>query len=258
MRELGPEWETDLAVCAQTGGQIAEHPEHLVIRTPTNPLYHWGNFVLVTELDLADRPERCVALFEAAFPTASWTAIGLPRMPIEPADWQRLGLGIETSEALTLHGRPRPAPLPPGYTARQLGAADWAASAALAVRENDRTAQFPAHTYADFAQQQAGVQAELTNRGSGAWFGAFAGAQLVADLGILNCGRRARFRSVGTDFAHRGRGLASHLLGLAADWALAQGCTELVILTETSNAAGRVYRRAGFRPVAAGVVAYRA
>lgn len=249
--------ETDLAVAALSGGRIEENPTHLVIRTPANPTYHWGNFLQVTDETLAADPAACVELFRQEFPQAPWIAIGLPAMPQDPNSWAQLGIGIQTTEALLLAGRPRVADLPPGYSARQLMAFDWEASAELAIRENDHTGEFDAAEFEEFARKQALVMVELTDTGKGAWFGAFADGVLVSDLGIVVCGRRARYRSVGTDVAHRGRGLASHLLGLAADWALARGCSELVIVTETINPAGRLYRRAGFEPICGSVAAYR-
>src|SRR5262249_43085006 len=77
------------------------------------------------------------------------------------------------------------------------------------------------------------------------------------DLGVVCCGATARYQNVGTDAQHRRRGLASHLLGVAARWASARGCSRWVIVTEASNPAGRVYRSVGFGPAAPTVQAYR-
>jgi GNAT superfamily N-acetyltransferase len=79
----------------------------------------------------------------------------------------------------------------------------------------------------------------------------------VADLGIVRCGTTARYQSVGTDLDHRRRGLASHLLGVAAAWAGERGCDRWVIVTEATNPAGRVYRRLGFAPDVGSAQAYR-
>jgi choline dehydrogenase-like flavoprotein len=98
---------------------------------------------------------------------------------------------------------------------------------------------------------------ELSNRGVASWFGAFHGIELVADLGIVVCGETARYQSVQTDERHRRKGLASHLLGKAADWASQAGCRSWVIVTESTNDAGRVYRKAGFNPDVETVTAYR-
>jgi hypothetical protein len=45
---------------------------------------------------------------------------------------------------------------------------------------------------------------------------------------------------------------------VAAAWAASRGCTQWVIVTEATNPAGRVYRKAGFELVEPIVQAYRA
>jgi GNAT superfamily N-acetyltransferase len=97
----------------------------------------------------------------------------------------------------------------------------------------------------------------LSDKGLAAWFGAFYKSELVADLGIVICEESARYQSVQTDEMHRGKGLASHLLGQAASWAGQKGCTSWVIVTESTNGAGRIYRKAGFKPDLETVTVYK-
>jgi GNAT superfamily N-acetyltransferase len=61
-------------------------------------------------------------------------------------------------------------------------------------------------------------------------FGAFAGERLVAELGIARCGGMARYQDVGTDAAHRRRGLARHLLGVAAPEQAARGTAGMTMV----------------------------
>src|SRR5215470_5926613 len=48
VRSLG--YRTDLAILALEGSQVTDHGDHLVIRTPGNPDYWWGNFLLLRDL----------------------------------------------------------------------------------------------------------------------------------------------------------------------------------------------------------------
>ena len=73
-------------------------------------------------------------------------------------------------------------------------------------------------------------------------------ALVAADLGIVVGDGLARYQDVGTRPEHRRRGLAAHLLGVAAQWAATQGVTRFVIVTGVDNPAGRVYRGVGFEP----------
>ena len=59
-------WQTEIQVLPQ--GRILERREdHLVVRSPRNPLHHWGNFLLFDEPPEAGDGERWEALFRAEF-----------------------------------------------------------------------------------------------------------------------------------------------------------------------------------------------
>jgi GNAT superfamily N-acetyltransferase len=257
MRDLPPGWETDLAVLELTGSTLEDRGDHLVVRSPHNPGYHWGNCLFVLD-DTVDDAGRWLGTFRAAFPAAAWVAIGLLRMPEDVAAWTALGVDVELDDVLTTRTQPRTSPVPAGYTVRPLaGDADWERSVRRAVRENAETREHDAAGFERFAVARAASQRDLSERGVAAWFGAFADGDLVADLGIVRCGTTARYQAVGTDTAHRGRGLATHLLGVAAQWAADGGCDRWVIVTEATNPAGRVYRRVGFAPDVGNVQVYR-
>lgn len=140
---------------------------------------------------------------------------------------------------------------------RQLAGADWEQTVARELAENQRTGEYEATGHEAFVRAQVRSRTELCDSGRAAFFGAFDNDELVADLGIVQCGQTARYQAVSTDAAHRGRGLASHLLGVAATWSAQRGCDRWVIITESTNPAGRVYRRAGFVPGETNAQAYR-
>lgn len=257
MRALPPGWETDLAVLRHTGSVIEDRGDHLVVTSPHNPDFHWGNCLFVTDEEARDDAGRWVETFESAFPGTAWVAIGLPRSPDDEAAWLDLGLELELDDVLTTRHLPRESPGPEGYTVRQLAGDDWDQSVSRSVTENDRTGEDEPESHQRYARAQTRARRTLSDRGVGAFFGAFADGQLVSELGIVRCGRTARYQSVGTDEDHRRRGLAAHLLGVAARWAADSGCDRWVIVTEATNPAGRLYRSVGFEPDVGNVQAYR-
>jgi GNAT superfamily N-acetyltransferase len=256
---LPPGWQTDVAVLRLGGAEVTEHADHLVVREPGNPRFHWGNFLLVTDPTTVDDADRWLERFAEEFPDAEHVALGLV---VEPAaaPWEAKGLSLETDDVLSAEVLPRVLPCPDGYTARAFSTADdWAQHVAVGLRANERSGEHEAEGHAAFTAARAATRRTLVERGIGAWFGAFHGEDLVADLGIVDCGEAtARYQSVGTDAAHRRRGLAGHLIGLAARWAEEQGCTRWVIITEVDNPAGRLYRSLGFVPDVQNVQVYRA
>jgi GNAT superfamily N-acetyltransferase len=257
MRSCPPGWATDLAILEHTGSVVEDHGDHLVARSPHHPDFHWGNFLVVTDEDTVDDAGRWVGAFRESFPEADWVAVGLPRMPVATDAWTAQGLGLELDEVLTTRTLPRPTPAPEGYTVRRLDGPDWEQDLSRALADNARSDEQDPTSYERFARGQLRTRQDLSRRDLGAWFGAFADGVLVADLGIVRCGVVARYQDVTTDEPHRRRGLASHLLGVAAQWAADGGCEQWVIVTGATNPAGRVYRSLGFAPDAGMVQAYR-
>lgn len=256
LSSLPPGVRTDLQILLLQGGVVEDRGDHLVIRAPHNPEYHWGNYVQVTTGD-PDNAEHWLEVFRREHPDAAHIALGLPRMP-SAGRYEALGLEVGSDESLLREGLPHDRPLPEGYTARPLATdADWEQLRVAAALENSRTGLYEPVGHDRFIRNQLAARRALVEAGQAAFVGAFHGDDLVSDLGIVVLGDEARYQSVGTDALHRRRGLAGHLLGLAARWAGERGARRFVIVTETTNAAGRLYRSVGFEPAEIAVQAYR-
>jgi GNAT superfamily N-acetyltransferase len=243
-------WHTDIAVRRAGGSTIEERKDHLVVRTTDNPTFHWGNFVLVTDETAVDDAERWLARFEAEFPDADHRAIGLVA-ETDASAWEALELTVEHEDVLSADVLGDPAPLAAGYVVRRLGTEeDWAQSTGLELGE------YPGEP--EFARRATATRAGMSERGNAAWFGAFHGDRLVAQLGMVDCGDGvARFQAVLTSTEHRRRGLASHLLGVAAEWAADRGARTWVILADADSDASRLYQARGFAPALRSAQAYR-
>lgn len=258
MRTQSLGWATDLAVLELAGSTVEEFTDHLVVRSPSNPDFHWGNCIFVIDADAVDDADRWVDVFRRSFSHADWTAIGLAGMPTRRRAWERHGLALELDDVLATRHPPRQTTPPVGYVVRGLVGQDWAQLVAREMAVNDESGQYDAVAHERFARARVASQRALVDQGAALFVGAFVGGRLVAELGIVDCGGTARYQNVGTAPEHRGRGVASHLIGVAATWAASRGCAQWVIVTEATNPAGRVYRKAGFELVEPIVQAYRA
>ena len=245
MDEIPLGWRTDLDVLSRSGSHITDAGDHLVVETPDNPGYYWGNFVLVTNPGLAERPRDCLALMAREFPSAGHVAIGLPAAP-DPQAWEGLDVDLERDEVLGADRPPRGRELPTGYVARPLAGDDWEQSLRNEVAESG--AADPV-AYADFARRRIASRQRMVAHGDAVFVGAFVGEELVADLGIVLGEDAARYQSVATVAAHRRQGLASHLLQVAGEWAQGRGTTRWVIIVEPGSDAARLYRACGMEPV---------
>ena len=248
-------WHTDLAVLRLGGSAVEDRGDHLVVRTPQNPAFYWGNFVLVVDPEPAVDADRWLATFEREFPDAPHRAVGMVSAPGDPSAWQRLGFEVEHDDVLATDARPAPTPVPPGYLVRQIrDTVEWEQSTGLRITE---FAGDSGHE-AEFERRSTEQRMAMTERGATAWFGAFEGDRLAAELGIVDCGEGvARYQAVVTAADHRRRGLAGHLLGVAAAWAAERGARTWVIVAEDGSSAARLYRSRGFGPADRGYRATR-
>ncbi|MCM3555826.1 GNAT family N-acetyltransferase [Janibacter melonis] len=243
---------TDIAVDVLGGADVVDHGDHLVVRTPSAPDYHWGNFIQVTTGD-PDDAATWLARFAGEFPRARHRAIGLPQQSCARA-WREAGLRPDVVESLTTAIAPPTTPLPTGYRVTSLESdADWGARLVAELEHNAETGEHPAQEYRAFVMRQTVIRRRLVADGDAAWFGAFdEDDRLAASLGIVVLRdlepTTARYQSVLTGSAHRRQGLARHLLGVAARWAVRRGARELVIVAEDGTAAARLYAEAGFTP----------
>ena len=255
--DLGIGWSTELAVLTLSGSRVEDHGDHLVVRTPANPTYHWGNCILVTDPAGADDAGHWLHAFETTFPSANWVAIGLPRMPTDSSVWTARELSLEPEAVLVSLTPPSQSVPPHGYTVRRLNGTDWEQHLVLDAAENEWAWDSEAGAYTSFARARNESRRAMGVGDIAAYFGAFADGSLAASLGIVRCGTTGRYQDVLTATSHRRRGLASHLLGVAARWAGSHGCDRWVVVTEATNPAGRVYERAGLEPHSTRVSAYR-
>lgn len=235
-------FRTDLLLRRLAGSVIADHPSHQVVRTPANPFFWWGNFVLVAPDALAEAPD----LFAAEFPGASHLAIGVDGTEGEVgkrAGWARLGISVETDTVLTTSSLQAPA-RPAQADLRTLTEDDWEQAARLR-HACDESQPSEAHTA--FLTAKLAEERRLCVAGRATWFGAFVDGGMRAGLGVVLDGEGlARYQHVETHPAFRRRGLASSLVHFAGVEAMAAGARTLVIVADPEAEAVGVYRSLGF------------
>jgi hypothetical protein len=70
-------FRTDLMLRLLEGGQAMDHGDYLTLHSPQNPMFWWGNFLLMPESALHDQADRWMSRFARAFPGAEHMAIGV-------------------------------------------------------------------------------------------------------------------------------------------------------------------------------------
>jgi ribosomal protein S18 acetylase RimI-like enzyme len=237
-------FRTDVALRALEGAEVTDRGDHLVVRTPGNPEFWWGNFLLLAQVPRPGEAGAWLARFAAEFPAARHVTLGVDTAEDAPmpGDFAAAGLAAEHAAVLTA-AQPDP-PAHPNTDAeiRPLESdADWRQSVELAVR--CQGGDEPA-----FLERRALARRRVTQTGAGAWFGAFTGGRLQAQLGLYDAGDGyARYQHVETDPRARRRGLAGTLLWAAGRYGRdVLGTRTFVIVADPAGVAIRIYQACGF------------
>ncbi len=238
-------YRTDLALLQLGGSEVVDHHTHRVVRSPHNPGFYWGNFLLLAEPPADGSGQHWAEIFRQAFPDAEHCAIGVDGTQDAATDLAPLaeaGLEIETSTVMTASDvRPPPRPHPEAVLRPLHGDDEWAQAVALAVAEET-------DHQVDFATALHFTNRSLVERGEAQWFGAFLDDRLCSVLGLVRAGDGlARFQQVKTHPDARGQGLAGSLVHAASRYGFDElGARTLVMVADPEYLAIRIYRSVGF------------
>jgi GNAT superfamily N-acetyltransferase len=243
----------------------AEHGCRL-IRTPGNPTYYWGNYLLFDRAPRAGDAQRWEPLFERLIerrqPLSTHRAFGwIEDAAGEIGDF--LAAGYTRNDAAVMQTARVPVVPSPTLIAQLRPLAldgedaerEWSALINLSVATRD-----PRHDelgYREFARLSVARWRALAEARQGHWFGAFvddaAGPRLVAALGLyVEAGRQdgerlARFQSVMTDTAYRRRGLCRALIAAATQHVRdAFAADRFIIVAAAGEMPEQLYASVGF------------
>ncbi|MFC6285743.1 GNAT family N-acetyltransferase [Nocardioides sp. GCM10027113] len=250
-------WRTDLALLTLAGSTVEDHGNHLVVRTPDNPTFYWGNFLLLAEPPVAGAVDGWEDEFVREFPLAAHRAFGVDGAERTTADLKPLvdaGYEVDGSSVMTAQAvHPPPRPNTEAELRPLTSDDDWEQQVALALAGEGEWIT------PEFVVRRNEAQRALVEQGHGRWYGAFLDGRLLSSLGLLEASPGlARFQEVKTHPDARGQGLCGTLVHHASRWALDElGATTLVMVADPDYLAIRIYRSVGFRETETQLAALR-
>lgn len=249
LKSLG--YRTDLAML-EPDSLFQDLGDCLAVRTPSNPTYYWGNFMLFGEPPAEGDLERWEDRFARHIgvpPAMSHVAFGWDGVDGELGAVEAfLDAGYQLNQSVVLTARavkPPPRENMEVQIRPLLTDSDWAA--ALASKIECRPPEHDLAGYSTFAARQSASYRAMTRAGCGTWMGAWIGGRLVADLGVFVKDDLGRFQSVGTHPDFRRRGICATLVWHAARHAFKElGAHTLVMVADEHYHAARIYESVGF------------
>jgi GNAT superfamily N-acetyltransferase len=233
----------------RNGGVVSDRGDCVVVETPDNPTFYFGNLIHFSAPPTDDDVRRWPARFAEAFAgrpevrhvTLSWDG------PIGAAEaFVPLGYRLERSVVLSATAVHRPPKCDDGAEVRALAtAADF--EQALDNQVEARDARFAKEPYTRYASGRMARWRGMAAAGLGAWHGAFLAGRLVADCGLFfdDAAGVGRFQAVSTHPDFRRRGLCGRLVWEVARAGL-QRVPTLVMVADDEYHAARIYESVGF------------
>lgn len=248
-RTLG--YQTDLFFI-EKNGFVERRDRYVVARTPENPTYYWGNFLLYPEPPSAQSSPRWLADFEHEFPDAAHRAFGWDSTSAgDPSVLQ--GAGLQLSDLIVMTA-PRVAPPRNGdleIAVRPLESdAEWRDAIETGVRVQQEEEPVDETAFRHFKTVRYRNYRALQASGFGAIYGAFVDGVLAGSLGIFGEADFGRFQAVEVDPRYRRHGVCSRLLFEASeDFRNGRHVQRFVIvaLSDGPHDAAAIYAAAGFR-----------
>ena len=251
VKSLG--YQTDL-IFPDYDGEIIDRGDYLVILTPDNPTFHWGNFILFKNPPKSSDFEQWKKIFNQEIASrldVKHMTFGWDSIKGETGDIKLFvddGFDFEKSIVLSTDEVNVPKKYNTEVEIRPLSE-DWEWEQARLNQIACRDSCHDIASYTRFKTDQMLRYRNMVNSGLGHWFGAFLGKELVADLGIFQINNRARFQSVGTNPDYRRLGICGTLVYEASQYAFEKMKSKtLVMVADEDYHAARIYESVGFKP----------
>lgn len=242
------------AIFLKRDGFLEEHSDYWVIRTPDNPTFWFGNYILFKKApglgDLARWREIHDTVFDGSLNhmVLGWDEPALG----ETQQFVDAGLVATHGIALSLHTPPQNTRTNPNLVVRRLqGQSEWDA---MTRQQYDADLQDFAYPGDDgvFRASQMAAAKRMADDGQGDWWGAFLDDQLVGGMGLFFDEARTigRFQYVTTAITHRRQRVCTTILDHVVRDAFDRIKPEVLVIctgAEDDNPASPAYRNFGFR-----------
>ena len=257
--ELGLGWRSHLLACRH-GAEVVERDDCIVLRSPANPTYYWGNCLILAEAPRDQNLAHWLSAFAAEIgrrqPESTHTAIGInaPLLVHDLPTWRAAGIDefddmavlTLAADALLSQAPPRDAPHTEFRALRLPQELEIAVQAQVDSRDESQEAE----GYRVFRRRAMQRVMAMSAASMADWYGVFVDGRLAASCGLVHDRCTGRFQFVETHPDWRRRGLCRTLVHGVCQHAFEKlGLTQLVMCADPHDVAIGIYRSVGFTQV---------
>lgn len=248
---------TNVMIHRFDGGIIEEYDDCILLKTPSNPNYWWGNMLFMPNAPQAGDFERWDKVFQkrlgSKFKHRVYAWDINPNDSLKPdrgedADFLAGGFNRADDEVLATQkdGLVKPEYIAEGLEIRPLNSSeDWADVLELNVLCRDTF--HPEVGYREHRRKQLEMYQRLQADDLGVIFGGFVESKLVADMGLFFENGLGRFQHVETHPDYRKRGIAGSMVHHISEWGFNKRSAEnLVIIADPEGPAVKLYKSLGY------------
>ncbi|MDA8792034.1 GNAT family N-acetyltransferase [Bacteriovoracaceae bacterium] len=251
--------QTDL-IFAKFAGSIEYRSDMAIIRTPSNPRFHWGNFIVFKNPPKIDDCQNWKRIFDQEFDyykgphhyTFVWDIDGSETSCDKEIikAFEKYEFDYEDSIALSCSELNAPKQLNHEIKIREIKTeSEWQEVIKLQILCGDEKYKKNG-TYEKFKIDQFKNYRKMYEADLGFWYGAFIGETLVADLGIFHSRNLARYQSVETHPDYRNKGICGTLVYQSSLMLLKHfNIDQFVMVADPNYHAARIYENVGFKNV---------
>ncbi len=231
-------------------GEVLEREQYTVIRTPKNPTFRWGNFLLFKHAPSKADLEPWLAAFALEHPNAPHIALGWddPENAGDVTAFTQAGFEFDQSIVMSAKAVYAPPKINTDCQIRVLEPSDQPEWIDLECGVNDALPESEREGagYRTFVERKSAELERMSAAGHGHFWGAFLEGRLTASLGLYFWQGVGRFQWVATHPKFRRRGLCATLVHHVAKLGLERVDT-LVMVADPEYVAAGIYESVGFR-----------
>ena len=234
----------------QFSGNVISKENYLVIHTPNNPEYYWGNYLIFDGPPKKTDSKKWIDAFKNEFghrKSIDHIAFTWDLGEVSNLDeFVEKGFHIDKSIILTLNEMSSPSLCSGNITLKEIQTnSEWKELIDLQILIGNSDGKY--ENYIKFTEKKFFTYKKIVSSNKGTWLGAYDSGKLIGDLGIFLTGAFGRFQNIETHPDYRGKNICRSLIYKAFHWIKNRNSKAIIVVESEANSLPlKIYKKLGF------------